>query len=141
MGIFGNKNPAGDSATSSLSSSKGKSRMLFWIGVQISLVCITIVSYYFYKRWKKNKEIEAINQGTKLFSSKEIFINETFVADIEDRTRELFEENFDTEPDISTDCKVFDKSDLIEEETVDIVPDSDPDIAVYITSVSWVNQF
>ena len=63
------------------------------------------------------------------------------IADIEERTQELIEENYAAEPDISTDCEVFDKSELIEEETVVIVPDSDPNIEVYITSETWVNQF
>ena len=63
MGIFGNKNASGDSASSSLNSSRGKSKMMFWISTVIALVCISVGSYYFYRKWRRNKEIEAINQG------------------------------------------------------------------------------
>ena len=59
-------------------------------------------------------------------------------SDVDERTHELEENNYEFEADISTDCEVFESSKLIEEETVIMVTDSDPHLNIYIPFISQV---
>ena len=51
-----------------------------------------------------------------------------------DRTRRLEEDDFSLEPDTSTECELFDILELIVEETVVIVTDSDPHLNIYVSA-------
>ena len=53
---------------------------------------------------------------------------------VDDRTRRLEEADFALEPDSSTECELFDTLELIVEETVVIVTDSDPHLNIYVSA-------
>ena len=61
-----------------------------------------------------------------------------FHLDIEDSTKEFFEDNHAFEPDIFIECEVLDVLEVTEEETVIVVPDFDPHISVYIPFMEQV---
>ena len=57
-----------------------------------------------------------------------------------DRTRRLEEDDFSLEPDTSTECELFDILELIVEETVVIVTDSDPHLNIYVSAQFEVSK-
>ena len=61
--------------------------------------------------------------------------------DVDDRTRLLEKDDFTLEPDTSTECELFDISELIVEETVVIVPDTDPHLNIYVSAQFEVTKW
>ena len=123
---------------------KSSSIVLFIIPSTAALLFLSLKTFrYFREKWERKRRLDLLLEGNfidKKFSHLQRMIqfpvssSHVMSSGVDDRTRRLEEDDFSLEPDTSTECELFDILELIVEETVVIVTDSDPHLNIYVSA-------